>query len=167
MWCNISGGAGGKIWLWSLSGVKGLSIQAKYWAKNDTSSQFWELVFTFAQNWVSILTDTWDGICAKFLWKLLGFLRNCGDHSYSTRCICRKINYGQGKRSMRNFHLESYRITWLWRERWPTEVTSNTYFCGALRSTTIADWHAITERSMSGEGKTSSNREGFFYLPGA
>ena len=24
MWCNISGGAGGEIWLWSLSGVKGL-----------------------------------------------------------------------------------------------------------------------------------------------
>ena len=25
VWCNISGGAGGEIWHWSLSGVKGLS----------------------------------------------------------------------------------------------------------------------------------------------
>ena len=29
VWCNISGGAGGEIWHWSLSGVKGL-ISAKY-----------------------------------------------------------------------------------------------------------------------------------------
>ena len=26
VWCNISGGAGGEIWLWSLSGVKGLNF---------------------------------------------------------------------------------------------------------------------------------------------
>ena len=26
VWCNISGGAGGEIWLWSLSGVKGLNL---------------------------------------------------------------------------------------------------------------------------------------------
>ena len=25
VWCNISGGAGGEIWHWSLSGVKGLT----------------------------------------------------------------------------------------------------------------------------------------------
>ena len=31
VWCNISGGAGGEIWHWSLSGVKGLnSFQTRF-----------------------------------------------------------------------------------------------------------------------------------------
>ena len=33
VWCNISGGAGGEIWHWSLSGVKGLSSLEFDWAQ--------------------------------------------------------------------------------------------------------------------------------------
>ena len=31
VWCNISGGAGGEIWHWSLSGVKGLTWDSWIW----------------------------------------------------------------------------------------------------------------------------------------
>ena len=42
VWCNISGGAGGEIWHWSLSGVKGLmrfNVIAVQWAKQQFMSQ--------------------------------------------------------------------------------------------------------------------------------
>ena len=41
VWCNVSGEAAGKIWNWSLLGVKGLKAKSWLWRRNR---DWWEII---------------------------------------------------------------------------------------------------------------------------
>ena len=50
VWCNISGGAGGEIWHWSLSGVKGLMVGRMYSLGVKGWKDWWGICEEFEKN---------------------------------------------------------------------------------------------------------------------
>ena len=108
MWCNISGGAGGEIWHWSLSGVKGL----KRFAWTEKSLEQLQNTPPLQEFWFILLLN-WYILLSKLEWIIHGHMT--AHHSVLAKSEPHSPLNSNAARDLRRCDLIRCRvITWRW-----------------------------------------------------